>query len=363
MAERIFTGPGGSTISAIELGSRHEPSVMMLYEAGQLTDQWRSTAEALVEAGRHIVLLDLAHQDYMNAVSTCTEVLRQLPSRPVLIGAGAAGFVAAIALGEGGPDLASGLVLVDGPSDASASGDNTHMVRHAGKAAARIDLPILHIRGNGQRGWVALESISPENAEIVTFGLQRFDQGDFGETLDTILIEFLERQVPRAPTEYVAGSDPRTLRDALGTFATGVTVVTACGPAGERVGLTANSFTSVSLDPPLLLVCPARSAGSTELLSSAEYFGINVLHIGQQGVSILFATKGEDRFAETDCETWDHNVPIIRNSLASFECRKYAEYDGGDHVILVGEVLRVRYAPQRDPLLYFRGRYRRLHFG
>ncbi|TCD06923.1 flavin reductase [Erythrobacteraceae bacterium CFH 75059] len=168
--------------------------------------------------------------------------------------------------------------------------------------------------------------------------------------------------MPRAPIDYVGGSDQRTLRDALGTFATGVTVVTATAPDGTHVGLTANSFTSVSLDPPLLLVCPARSSSSAPILAEAEFFAVNVLHIGQQPVSTLFATRGADRFADTAIELWERGVPILPNSLASFECRRHAAHDAGDHFILVGEVERARYAPQRDPLLYFRGKYRRLHF-
>ncbi|MEP3050900.1 MAG: flavin reductase family protein [Erythrobacter sp.] len=161
-------------------------------------------------------------------------------------------------------------------------------------------------------------------------------------------------------SKYHSGSDPRTLREALGNFATGVTVVTAIGDKGDPVGLTANSFTSVSLDPPLLLVCPAKGAATTQALLASEHFAINVLHTGQQAISKLFATKGSDRFAETEFETWKHGVPIIRNSLASFECRKYAINDGGDHLILVGEIMHVRYAPDLDPLLYFRSEYRDL---
>lgn len=160
--------------------------------------------------------------------------------------------------------------------------------------------------------------------------------------------------------EYHSGSDPRSLRDALGTFATGVTVVTTLSPDGEPVGLTANSFTSVSLDPPLLLVCPARSATTTSALEVCEHFAINVLEVGQEQLSTLFATKGTDRFTDTGFETWEHDVPILRDSLASFECRKHALYDGGDHLILVGEITRARYATHGEPLLYFRSRYTRL---
>src|SRR3546814_16437646 len=97
--------------------------------------------------------------------------------------------------------------------------------------------------------------------------------------------------------ECKAGSDPRTLRDAMGCFATGITIVTALDPAVTPVGLTANSFTSVSLDPPLLLLCIANKAGTAPLLRDAAPFRVNVLQIGQQPTSNRFAAKGEARFA------------------------------------------------------------------
>ncbi len=161
-------------------------------------------------------------------------------------------------------------------------------------------------------------------------------------------------------TEYRSGSDPRILRDALGTFATGVTVVTSLGDNGEPVGLTANSFTSVSLDPPLLLVCPARSASTTSALEASDHFAINVLRSDQQHISTLFATKGTDRFSEIAFDTCEHGVPIIHDALANFECRKHAVHDGGDHLILIGEITRVRFTPDHDPLLYYGGQYRNL---
>ena len=164
------------------------------------------------------------------------------------------------------------------------------------------------------------------------------------------------------PSEYRTGSDPRTLRDALGCFATGVTVVTCLDPSGQPVGLTANSFTSVSLDPPLLLVCVKRTAGSAAALTAAGHFAVNVLQTGQQPASIRFAAKGEDRFGATPWSPGEHGPPVLRDSLGVFECAAHAVHEGGDHHILVGEVLRASFDPTLDPLLYFRGKYRRLHF-
>lgn len=161
--------------------------------------------------------------------------------------------------------------------------------------------------------------------------------------------------------EYRTGHDPRTLRDALGCFATGVTVVT-CVHDGEPTGLTVNSFTSVSLDPPLLLVCIAKQASSAEALTTAPCFAINVLQTGQQPASIRFATRDEDRFGATSWACGEAGAPILEESLCVFECERYAVYEGGDHHILVGQVVKASFDASVDPLLYFRGRYRRLHF-
>jgi flavin reductase (DIM6/NTAB) family NADH-FMN oxidoreductase RutF len=162
--------------------------------------------------------------------------------------------------------------------------------------------------------------------------------------------------------EYRSGHDPRTLRDALGCFATGVTVVTCLTPDGSPAGLTVNSFTSVSLDPPLLLVCLAKAAASASALVEASHFAVNVLQTGQQPASIRFSTRDEDRFGTTPWACGEAGAPILKDSLGVFECERQAVYDGGDHHILVGQVVKASFDAGLDPLLYFRGRYRRLHF-
>jgi flavin reductase (DIM6/NTAB) family NADH-FMN oxidoreductase RutF len=162
--------------------------------------------------------------------------------------------------------------------------------------------------------------------------------------------------------EYSSGHDPRTLRDALGCFATGVTVVTCLDAAGKPAGLTVNSFTSVSLDPPLLLVCIAKQATSAEALVAATHFGINVLQTGQQPDSIRFSTRAQDRFGTASWSCGEAGAPILKDSLGVFECERFAAYDGGDHHILVGQVVKASFDASLDPLLFFRGRYRRLHF-
>ena len=162
--------------------------------------------------------------------------------------------------------------------------------------------------------------------------------------------------------EYRTGHDLCTLRDALGCFATGVTVVTCVAENGKPTGLTVNSFTSVSLDPPLLLVCIAKRATSADALTAASHFAINVLQTGQQPASIRFATRDEDRFGATKWACGEAGAPILEESLCVFECERYAVYEGGDHHILVGQVVKASFDASLDPLLFFRGSYRRLHF-
>ena len=98
------------------------------------------------------------------------------------------------------------------------------------------------------------------------------------------------------------------------------------------------------------------------LFQAARHFAINVLHIGQQPMSGVFARSDADRFQDVIWETWDTGAPILSGSLASFECATDRVIEAGDHLIFIGRVLRARFEPRRDPLLYFRGKYRRLHF-
>jgi flavin reductase (DIM6/NTAB) family NADH-FMN oxidoreductase RutF len=173
----------------------------------------------------------------------------------------------------------------------------------------------------------------------------------------------IAKSMPEASKgEYRSGHDPRTLRDALGCFATGVTVVTCVDQEGRPAGLTVNSFTSVSLDPPLLLVCLKKDASSARALIGASHFAINVLQTGQQPASITFSTRGEDRFGRTPWSRGEAGAPILEDSLCVFECEHHAAHDGGDHHILVGKVVKASFDASVDPLLFFRGRYRRLHF-
>ncbi len=148
--------------------------------------------------------------------------------------------------------------------------------------------------------------------------------------------------------------EERKLRDALGRFATGVTVVTTMTADGP-LGITANSFASVSLDPPLVLWSPARKSARFPAFEAAQHFAIHVLSRGQQALAERFARAG-DAFAGLAFARGLGDAPLIAGCAARFECRHAAGHDGGDHLIVVGEVLRLEEA-DLPPLVYYRGGY------
>ena len=147
----------------------------------------------------------------------------------------------------------------------------------------------------------------------------------------------------------------RQLRDGLGKFATGVTVVTCAGPAG-LCGITANSFSSVSLDPPLVLWNIAKVSRALTTYIDAPYFAINVLAADQEALSVHFAQTDRPSFEAVAHELSDRGVPLLQETLACFECRTHEIHDCGDHHIIIGEVEKFRFA-EGEPLLFYAGRY------
>jgi flavin reductase (DIM6/NTAB) family NADH-FMN oxidoreductase RutF len=146
------------------------------------------------------------------------------------------------------------------------------------------------------------------------------------------------------------------LRRTLGTFVTGVTIVTTIGDDEAPWGLTANSFTSVSLDPPLVLVCIARTAGSCPAFLAARGFAVNILSDAQQALSARFASKRPDKFAGVSYRFGATGAPIIEGSLAWLDCAVRQRIEAGDHIILIGEVLAFERSARR-PLAYCQGSY------
>lgn len=165
-----------------------------------------------------------------------------------------------------------------------------------------------------------------------------------------------ERFVSEKRAQETKSLDPREMRRALGQYATGVTVVTCRGTDGRRVGMTANSFTSVSLDPPLVLWCPNKNAPSLDDFSSASHFAVNVLAANQHHLSRQFATPTEDKFAGAEVTDGVAGVPVLEGAVASFQCRTVTTYDAGDHVIMLGEVERYD-AAGGEPLVFHSGYY------
>lgn len=162
--------------------------------------------------------------------------------------------------------------------------------------------------------------------------------------------------------EGVVTIDQATMRTVLGHFATGVTVITAMAD-GEPVGIAANSFTSVSLDPPLVLFCAGKSSSTWPLVQKSGAFAVNVLGDHQEDISRLFASKNADRFAGVGYHAVATGSPVLSGSLAFLDCRIHAEHDAGDHVIVVGRVVELGVMDESSPLLFFRGGYHKLAAG
>lgn len=150
--------------------------------------------------------------------------------------------------------------------------------------------------------------------------------------------------------------DPTELRQALGCFVTGVTVVTTLEAGRQPRGFTANSFTSVSLDPPLVLACVGRSASSHDAFAGGQGFAVNILSEGQQAVSARFASKSADKFAGLAWRAGRSGGILLEGSLAWLDCRLERVIPAGDHSILLGEVLDLGRNPLQ-PLAWCRGRY------
>lgn len=151
--------------------------------------------------------------------------------------------------------------------------------------------------------------------------------------------------------------DAREFRNALGRFATGVCVITTVTERGEALGLTANSFASVSLDPPLVLWSLQNSSEVFDIYTGARHYAINVLEHGQIELSGRYARRGDHLLAPEHFSPGQFGVPIVRGSLVSFECEQHAVFEGGDHVIILGRVGQVHGGNEGEPLLFYGGAY------
>jgi len=444
MARIALQGYGGVEIVADSFGRPEDPPVLLLPSTGQTKEMWHGVGQALGEAGRHAICIDLrGHGDSGRSAegrydldahaADLRAILAQLSSRAAVVGVGVGGLAALLAVGESTSPLISALVLVgvtawvepavasrikaamvlrtEAFSDADSAlaaiaavhpfepkpvasnrlltafaVDDSGNYRWRGDhrtlggidleaesarieaACGRISAPCSLIRGSFNESVSAattrrMQALIPGSEVFEIDGAGHYVVTDREDTFNAALLDFLERRAPRQAIKYESGSDPRVLRDALGCFGTGITIITTFDGDRNPIGLTANSFTSVSITPPLILFCLAKASANLDTFVEAEGFAINVLHIGQQPASARFAQRAGSRF---DGTTWERSPktgsPFLSGSLASFDCTRHAVHDGGDHLIFIGEVRHASFEPHRDPLLYFRGKYRRLHF-
>jgi len=169
-------------------------------------------------------------------------------------------------------------------------------------------------------------------------------------------------EVPALPSDAteVLKPDAASFRSVLGHFATGITVITAMD-GDEPVGMAANSFTSLSLDPPLILFCVAHTSSTWPRIEEAGMFAVNILGEDHEALSNLFAKKGADRFSQTPWRIGVSGAPVLEEAIAYLDCQFEAEYPGGDHKIIVGRVLDLDMREGARPLLFYRGGYQRMH--
>lgn len=161
----------------------------------------------------------------------------------------------------------------------------------------------------------------------------------------------------RPPRALPPNFSQTEFRNALGMFATGVTIVTARSAQGKCIGLTANSFNSVSLTPPLVLWSLARSAGSMAAFSAGSHYAINILSADQQDLAKQFAARDGDRFSGVQFVLGASGAPLLEGAAATFECFNRSRYEEGDHVIFVGEVERCTHRLGASPLLFHGGKF------
>lgn len=163
--------------------------------------------------------------------------------------------------------------------------------------------------------------------------------------------------VPDGVTSTVQPFEANEFRRVAGCFATGVTILTTSAVNAEPIGITANSFSSVSLDPPLILFSIARKLYSLAAFEGAKHFCVNVLHDGQLALAKQFAVTAGEKWKDVDYKDGAFGCRLLSEAAATLECEKYASYNGGDHVIFVGRVLSINADWKRLPLIFWRGQF------
>lgn len=153
--------------------------------------------------------------------------------------------------------------------------------------------------------------------------------------------------------------DVAMFKEAMSRFPSGVVVVTTRDSQGKSWGFTASSFSSVSLDPPLILVCLSRTAGCYQAFNSAQWFAVNVLSADDEMMAAGFARRGADKFAGLDCGADEHGSPLLSSAVATLTCQRFNVYDCGDHGVFVGRVTTARLVSDNSPMVYSSRRFGR----
>lgn len=169
-----------------------------------------------------------------------------------------------------------------------------------------------------------------------------------------------ERTCVIEPNALSDAPSPEMLRRAFGSFATGVAVIGALGAGGEMAGMTVNSLTSVSISPPLILFCPARSLIAFDVYETAQNFSVSILPKQLEAISNHFARSGVDKWKAVPHSIGKNGAPYLDDALATMECAVVDRQAAGDHLIVLGRVLRLNVATPGEPLVFFRSRYRSL---
>ena len=230
-----------------------------------------------------------------------------------------------------------------------ANSDEAHRDRLNG-----LTMPALFLTGEADPN--STPHMSSAMAQLAPHGRVEVIAGERHMISLTAAADVNQRLIGFLAASVKAVADPRAFRRALGSFLTGVTIVATTQEDGQPRGFTANSFTSVSLDPPLVSVCIAKTAASFPLFDAAEHFSVNVLAENQMEISNIFASKAARKFAAAEWRKGVTGSPIIDDVAAWFDCRRYNVVEAGDHIILIGEVLS--YADTAvNPLGYCRGAY------
>lgn len=274
-------------------------------------------------AGFRAITLDISADDPVAQVRRLLDDLGI--SSANLVGKGRGGAALSLAVAAAFPHRVRRIALLDTVPEHDAT--------------AAVLCPALIVTGEAHR----------ERAEALARRLQR-GRGAVAAAgeVEQVLGAFL--------AERLSGFDNRELRSAFGSFMTGVTIVTTAGVDGQPRGFTANSFTSVSLEPPLLMICIGKQAASMEVFRHAKGFAVNILSEAQKDTSVLFASKRPDKFEAAGWRAGPFGNPLIEGSAAWFDCARYQVIDAGDHIVLMGHIEAFSYS-DANPLGYARGHY------